>query len=95
MENIGKQKRQVLQQQQDQLTQILLQANKSVEAVQKSISEGGPAQVMQAKQQWEQTEHQVKTIMENSALEVFEDEYVEFIAGEGAMKHWEVYTEKP
>ena len=86
VENIGKQKRQVLQQQQDQLTQILLQANKLVEAVQKSISEGSPAQVMQAKQQWEQTEHQVKIMMENSALEVMEDEYVEFIAGEGAMK---------
>ena len=86
VENIGKQKQHVLQQQQDQLTQILLQANKSVEAVQKTISQGSPAQVMQAKQQWEQTEHQVKTIMENSALEVMEDEYVEFIAGEGAMK---------
>ena len=59
---------------------------KDNEAVQKSISEGSPAQVMQAKQQWEQTEHQVKTIMENSALKVLEDEYVEFIAGEGAMK---------
>ena len=86
VENIGKQKLQVLQQQRDQLTQMLLQANKSVEAVQKTISEGSPAQVMQAKQQWEQTEHQVKTMMENSALEVMEDEYVEFIAGEGAMK---------
>ena len=71
VENIGKQKQHVLQQQWDQLTQILLQANKSVEAVQKTISQGSPAQVMQAKQQWEQTEHQVKTMMENSALEAY------------------------
>ena len=86
VEKIRKQKQQVLQQQQDQLTQILLQINKSVEAVQMTISEGSSAQVTQAKKQWEETEHQLKTMMENLALEAFADEYIEFIAEERTMK---------